>query len=133
MSNQKSDYRYDEYEDKEVFTDHGQDTVAKINEDSLQLRTNNTLDLQIEEMIEKNKGVWKCKICGKISGRKDVIRKHAEIHIDGMSHPCNICSKTFKNRNGLNTHNYRDHKRRHHNEDMACEAKTETTQLKYYL
>ena len=133
MDNQKSEYTYEKYED----TDLGEDTVALMDKGSLQLRTNNTLDQQIDEMIEKNEGAWKCKICGKISGRKDEIRSHTEIHIDGMSHSCHVCSKTFKNRPGLNTHilsihselfscdicertgmnrkAYRNHKLKHHN------------------
>ena len=55
--------------------------------------------------MEKRKGVWRCKICGKtIKANNGYIRKHAEIHIEGMSYACNICSKTFTNRHGLSSH-----------------------------
>ena len=88
-------------------------------------------------MIEKNEGVWRCKICGKTAPRNHNIRNHAETHIEGMSHACHICSKTFPNRPCLSAHisgihskffscdlcdktgmsrvAYRDHKRRNHN------------------
>ena len=60
-------------------------------------------DIQIEEMIVKNEGVWKCKVCGK-TATKTNIRNHAETHIEGMSHACNICSKTYPNRQALRVH-----------------------------
>ena len=55
-------------------------------------------------MIEKNEGVWTCKVCGKTTASKGNIRKHAEIHIEGMSFACHLCSKTFLNRPGLQSH-----------------------------
>ena len=106
--------RYDDYEDKKAFTDTGDkdydtvannyDTLARIDEGNLQVNANNELRQQINEIIEKNEGVWVCKICGKTASRNSGIRKHAEIHLEGMVHTCHICSKTFQNRNCLNTH-----------------------------
>ena len=78
--------------------------ITKMDKENLQLSTNNELDLQINEMIEKNGGVWRCKICGKTTTRHADIRKHTETHIEGMSHACDICSKIFQNRHGLKTH-----------------------------
>merc|ERR1712179_873129 len=89
---------------KREVTDLGdgiEDTVAKMDEGNLQT-INNELNLQINEMIEKNEGVWRCKICGKTS--RSNIRPHAETHIEGMSHACQICSKTFPNRHSLSSH-----------------------------
>jgi len=77
---------------------------ANMDERNEHLRINNELSLQINEMIEKKEGVWKCKICGKTTRKITHIRYHAEIHIEGISYPCNICSKTFSNKMGLNKH-----------------------------
>ena len=55
-------------------------------------------------MIEKNEGVWTCKVCGKTSAKKDHIREHAEMHIEGMSHACHLCNKTFPTRSCLRQH-----------------------------
>ena len=66
--------------------------------------TSKDLDIQIEEMIEKNEGLWKCKVCAKATTGKDQIKVHAETHIGGMSHACNLCGKTFPNRPGLRSH-----------------------------
>ena len=61
-------------------------------------------NIQIEEMIEKNGGMWKCKVCGKICERKDTIKRHAETHIKGLSHKCHLCSRTLSTRDSLKKH-----------------------------
>ena len=112
MNNQEGEHSYDHYEDEEVVTDLGNDTentVAKMDEKNLTIRTNTELDLQINEMIEKNEGVWRCKICGKTATTRTNIRTHTEIHIEGMSHDCHICSKTFTTRMNLSSHIYQIH------------------------
>ena len=43
--------------------------------------------------------VWTCKVCGKkaTKGGKPDMRDHIEAnHVEGVSHPCNICGKTYK-------------------------------------
>ena len=132
----ENEQTYDYHEDEKVFT--GSPEVPKMNEPNLHLQiTNNELSVQINEMTEKNEGAWRCKICGKTASRSDIIRNHAERHIEGMSHACHICSKTFPNRpalsshifyihselfscdlcekTGMNREAYRVHKRRNHN------------------
>ena len=69
-----------------------------------QLNANSDLDLQITQMIEKSEGVWCCKVCGKTTINSGHIREHAETHIEGMSHVCCICDKTFPNRPALRYH-----------------------------
>jgi len=130
---------YDNYDTEKVFTDSPE--VAKMNEANLQ-STNAELSLQINEIIEKNEGVWGCKICGKTATKNSNIRNHAEMHIEGMSHTCHICSKTFTNRPCLSKHvsdihselfscdicgktgmariAYRYHKRSKHNQNISC-------------
>merc|ERR1712098_414662 len=79
-------------------------TDMNIEKTNLNQETNSLLDNQIKGMIEKQEGTWKCKVCSKISNRIGIIKQHAETHIEGMSHICQICSKTFPNRNGLECH-----------------------------
>ena len=79
-------------------------TLVTINENKLSLNTNNELDLQIEQMIEKNEGMWNCKVCGKASADKRIIKRHAERHIKGVSHACHICRKIFSTRTNLQKH-----------------------------
>ena len=62
------------------------------------------LDLQINQMIEKSDGMWNCKVCGRTSTHRGHMRYHAETHIEGMSHACHICNKSFSNRKSLHCH-----------------------------
>ena len=80
--------------------------LVKLDEDQFQLNRNElrTFDFQIEQMIEKNESAWKCKVCGKTNERNTALRKHVEIHIDGMTLACHICNKTFSNRPNLTSH-----------------------------
>ena len=59
---------------------------------------------KIEDMIEKVGGLWTCKMCGKSANMKQRIGQHAEIHIDGFTHPCNTCGKSFRSKNSLRKH-----------------------------
>ena len=74
--------------------------------------TTHQLNLQLEQMIEKSEGLWKCKVCGK-TAKRQVIQNHAEIHISGISHSCQFCNKTCKTRNSLNVHMHRNHSQAH--------------------
>ena len=73
-------------------------------ESNIVLDTNSELDIQIEEMIEKHEYLWKCKVCDKTSKQKCNIKHHVETHIEGMSHACKICGRTFPNRLGVQMH-----------------------------
>ena len=68
------------------------------------LNLNLDLDFQIEQIIEKNEGLWRCKVCEKTDKQKSNIRQHAEIHIEGVVHTCHICSKSFQTRRSLHDH-----------------------------
>ena len=88
----------EEYPVEEMFPLQQEFTAAKF-------EPNNTeLDHLIEERIAKQEGVWKCKVCGKTTTAKQHMKKHAEIHIKGMTHTCHICSKTFGTRPCLQIH-----------------------------
>ena len=61
-------------------------------------------------------GKLKCTICGKEAVGKDRgvarshLENHIEIHLEGLSFPCQLCGKTFRSRNALNIHRTRNHK-----------------------
>ena len=67
---------------------------------------------KIESIIEKINGIWTCKICGNTSksNKKGDIKRHAETHIKGVSHSCNVCGKTFRSSSLLRVHKYQKHK-----------------------
>ena len=73
-------------------------------EDDIKVNSDDGIDIQLSQMIEKKEGVWECKVCGRPSTRLSDIKRHAEIHIGGMYHKCHICSKTYNNRTALKGH-----------------------------
>ena len=53
---------------------------------------------------------WKCNSCGKTATTKPNMKVHVEIHMDGLSFPCQLCTQSFRSRNQLNFHKSRVHK-----------------------
>ena len=66
------------------------------------------IDSQMKTMMERiNDGEynWKCTVCGKrTKGSPTQMKRHVEVHIEGLSYPCTQCGKVSTTRNGLNTH-----------------------------
>jgi len=72
-----------------------------------------SLDKQLNELVEQQMGVWKCKVCDKTSNRKDNIKIHAERHIEGVKNTCNVCMKNFATRT-----QHQNHVRQVHNSKL---------------
>jgi len=71
------------------------------------------LEEHLSSLIERVNGTWTCKMCGKTRRDKTDIKRHAETHIEGASHPCNTCGKTFRNSNSLKCHKTASHRNYH--------------------
>ena len=84
--------------------DNMDNLLVNIDSSTHSLITNHEIGLEIDEIIEKKEGRWKCKVCAKPSALKRNIQSHAEIHIEGVTYACRICSKTFSMRDSLRTH-----------------------------
>ena len=82
---------------------------------SLDVDTSNIeeVDEKIVENIQKDHdGTFSCRICGKSGVKQKVnMKKHVEIHIEGLSFPCQHCGKTFRSRNLLHTHTSTFHRK----------------------
>ena len=85
-------------------------------EENIEMNTMSELNVQIREMIEKSDGVWNCKICGETNHNNGNMRDHAERHMEGMSHACHICNKSYPTRKSL-----RDHINYIHSELLSCD------------
>ena len=85
-----------------------EDNSIQINSQILPLDTNDLheIDEKLHENLEKNSdGMWCCKICNKaVSNKKYNAKLHVEIHMEGLSFPCNTCGKEFRSRNTLGAH-----------------------------
>ena len=75
----------------------------------------NELDRRVEDLIEEEDGVMKCKVCGKTSSASTTfhmkynLKKHVETHIEGLSFDCHLCNKTFRSRESLRVHKHIKH------------------------
>ena len=99
-----------EIEHKDI-TNNTLDSIEELTEVSVvetkeepSMNTNMELDLQIEQIVERNEGLWNCKVCGKTSKKKTHIKQHAETHIAGRVNNCHICNKPSSTRASLNFH-----------------------------
>jgi len=66
-------------------------------------------DEKLSELMLKTENSWGCRECSYSSGNKGHLREHVETHIEGFSHDCKSCDKTFKTRKGLRNHVYSRH------------------------
>ena len=58
-----------------------------------------------DDLMERTEnGWWMCKPCGKTMKVSSDLRRHVEIHIEGLSFDCQLCDKTFRSRIALNNH-----------------------------
>jgi len=64
----------------------------------------------VNEIVEKVEDGWRCNACGKTTTRASDIRRHAEIHIEGLAFDCPLCGKTFRARKHVNNHKQKEHK-----------------------
>merc|ERR1712226_1064728 len=62
------------------------------------------LESKIDTLTEKRDGVWTCLQCGKYDNSRFHLRRHVETHIQGFSHSCPVCEKSFSTRGGLKSH-----------------------------
>ena len=74
------------------------------------------LDLQeqklneVEELMIKEKGQWKCKTCKKIFRKRSSCHRHAQNHVSGLSLPCIHCSESLPTQARLWTHKNEKHR-----------------------
>merc|ERR1719244_1286214 len=64
-------------------------------------------------MIEKQGELWTCTKCGKsaVDARaKFNLKRHIEVHIEGVAYTCDICGKTSGSKNGLAQHKAKYHR-----------------------
>ena len=62
------------------------------------------LQTKILELIVEKDGKKQCKVCGYNSEK---LKRHVEVHIEGLSYSCHPCGKTFRSKNSLTFHKYK--------------------------
>ena len=64
----------------------------------------------VDELVYREGDLWFCKSCNMSAKRSSQIRKHAELHIEGLSFPCPLCDDSFRSRQRLADHKRYQHK-----------------------
>ena len=67
------------------------------------------LESMMENINNGERNKWRCMVCGKTAILKNDVRRHAESHIEGVSHPCNQCGKVSRSSTALNIHVHKYH------------------------
>lgn len=73
---------------------------------------NGELESKMEEILaarEGKSGPLTCTICFQVQRAPSLMRRHLEVHFDGLNYSCNLCVKTFRSGNVLRTHKFREH------------------------
>ena len=65
---------------------------------------------KIQELIERSEGMNYCRGCDYKTNKLFNMKEHVEIHIEGLSYPCQLCNKTFRSKTVLRSHYSRNHK-----------------------
>ena len=63
----------------------------------------------VDQLVIKNEDKWECKSCGKTAKTSSDMRRHVEIHIEGLSFECQFCGNTFRSRMRLKDHKAQGH------------------------
>ena len=63
----------------------------------------------VAQLVMKVGDSWVCKTCEKTTKSSGDIKKHAEIHVEGLSFPCQLCGDSFRSRILLKHHKMRKH------------------------
>merc|ERR1712098_929548 len=66
----------------------------------------NEVNAKIKELIIKEDGYFKCSTCGKVSKDQTNMKKHVELHIEGLSYKCQLRNNTFRTRRTYENHKY---------------------------
>ena len=102
----------------EEITDSTNKVIQALDEKSRNIRSNplylqDGIEIQqkIKDMIEKSlDGSLNCSVCGKTGKKYSNMKNHVEIHVEGLSYPCQSCNHTFRSKDSLRNHLYRSHK-----------------------
>ena len=74
------------------------------------LMTAEEIEMKKNALCQKIDDVWSCLTCGYTSSRNFNIKKHVEIHLDGLCYSCSLCNKEFRSKDSLSNHKYLKHK-----------------------
>ena len=67
------------------------------------------IEKKTRELYEKIDGVFSCQACEHTTLHESKMKRHIEIHFEGLSYPCTLCNKEFRSKNSLVKHSSTTH------------------------
>ena len=76
------------------------DSSVRVIQDPSQMIDASNMDVKqlYQELIVKEDGNFKCKVCERSMGHKASMERHVEMHMSGLSYECKNCAETFRSR-----------------------------------
>ena len=89
-------------EDNSIIAVESSKMIVRVDSNIEDLKTK--IETLMENINDGERNKWRCKVCGKIALLKNDVRRHVESHIEGVSHPCNLCGKVSRSNSALKVH-----------------------------
>ena len=101
-------YNDSSFEDRSIVPVESSKMIVNMDTNNEDLKTK--LESMMENINDGERNKWRCTVCGKTASLKNDVRRHVESHIEGVSHPCNMCEKVSRSDTALKMHVHRYHK-----------------------
>ena len=62
------------------------------------------IEKKTRDLYEKGDGVYSCQACEYKTSDNRNIKRHIEVHFEGLSYTCTLCNKEFRSKNSLIKH-----------------------------
>ena len=62
------------------------------------------IEQKTRELYENRDGVFSCLVCEHTASDSSNIKRHVEVHLEGLSYQCTVCNKEFRSKNSLVKH-----------------------------
>ena len=62
------------------------------------------IEKKTTDLFEKKDGFFYCLACDYKIQYESKMRRHIEVHFEGLSYTCTLCNKEFRSKNSLNKH-----------------------------
>ena len=88
----------------QVERQNSRSTVMDANRYNVEAMNPMEIDAKVKSMYQKIDERWICLECSKTTNNMSNMKKHVEIHLEGLKYSCSSCSKDFRSKNLLYLH-----------------------------
>ena len=81
-----------------------QNAIVPLQSEKVTIANTENVKAQINSLMEKVSGGWKCTVCGAGPKFREHMARHIETHIEGISYTCSQCGNKFRSSHSLSNH-----------------------------